>query len=158
MMPITFSFGDVVATFALALSAYATWKTFKFNERQNALIESQERLNKLLLDKEASEVVNIKKADLGATFVKLGSHKHRLKIWNKGKSAARNVLLDFPEGNDCLIQSDIDSKFPLEILETHQSVELIAAVSMDTKSKHPIKLIWSDDFSEHNEKMVFPTI
>lgn len=122
------------------------------------MIESQERLNKLLLEKEAGEVLNVKKADLGATFIKLGSSKYRLKIWNKGKSAARNVSLDFPEGNDCLIQSDIDAKFPLEILETHQSVELIAAVSMDSKSKHPIKLTWSDEFSEHNEKMVYPTI
>lgn len=157
-MPISISIGDAIATGALALSAYATWKTFKFNERQNTLIESQERLNKLLLDKEAGEVLNVKKADLGATFVKLGSNKHRLKIWNKGKSAARDVSLNFPEGNECLIQSDIDAKFPLEILETHQSVELIAAVSMDSKSKHPIKLTWSDEFSEHNEKMVYPTI
>lgn len=157
-MPISISIGDAIATGALMLSAYATWKTFKFNERQNALIESQERLNKLLLDKETGEIQSVKKADLGATFIKLGSTKYRLKIWNKGKSAARNVSLEFPEGNDCLIQSDIDSKFPLEILETHQSVELIAAVSMDTKSKHPIKLVWSDEFSEFNEKLVYPTI
>lgn len=157
-MPISISVGDAIATGALVLSAYATWKTFKFNERQNTLIESQERLNKLLLEKEAGEVLNVKKADLGATFIKLGSNKYRLKIWNKGKSAARNVSLDFPEGNDGLIQSDIDAKFPLEMLETHQSVELIAAVSMDSKSKHPIKLTWSDEFSEHNEKMVYPTI
>lgn len=157
-MPISISIGDAIATGALALSAYATWKTFKFNERQNTLIESQERLNKLLLDKEEGEVLNVKKADLGATFIKLGSNKYRLKIWNKGKSAARNVSLDFPEGNDCLIQSDIDAKFPLEILETHQSVELIAAVLMYSKSKHPIRLTWSDEFSEHNEKMVYPTI
>lgn len=157
-MPISISIGDLIATGALVLSAYATWKTFKFNERQNTLIESQERLNKLLLEKEAGEVLNVKKADLGATFIKLGSNQYRLKIWNKGKSAARNVSLDFPEGNDCLIPSDIDAKFPLEILETHQSVELIAAVSMESKSKHPIKLTWSDDFSENNEKMVYPTI
>lgn len=157
-MPISISIGDAIATGALALSSYATWKTFKFNEKQNMLIESQARLNKLLLEKETSEVLNIKKADLGATFIKLGSSKYRLKIWNKGKSAARNVSLEFPEGNDCLIQSDIDAKFPLEILETHQSVELIAAVSMNTKSKHPIKLIWSDEFSESNEKVVYPTI
>lgn len=157
-MPISISIGDAIATGALVLSAYATWKTFKFNERQNSLIESQERLNNLLLEKETGEVVNVKKADLGATFITLGTSKHRLKIWNKGKSAARNVSLDFPEGNECLIQSDIDSKFPLEILEAHQSVELIAGISIGSKSKHPIKLTWSDEFSEDNEKMVYPTI
>jgi hypothetical protein len=158
MMPLAISVGDAIATGALLLSAYATWTTFKFNQRQNKLIESQDRLNKLLLEKESTEILNIKKADLGATFIKIGSSNYRLKIWNKGKAAARNVTLDFPEGNDCLIQSDIDAKFPLETLDALQSVELIAAISLDSRSKHPIKLIWSDDFSEDNTKVVYPTI
>lgn len=157
-MSIQISTSDVIAIGALALSAYATWKTFRFNEKQNALNESQEKLNNLLLEKETGEIQNTKKADLGATFIKLGNSKYRLKIWNKGKSAAHNVSLQFPEGNDCLLQSDIDSKFPLEILETHQGVELIAFISMDTKGKHPIKLAWSDEYSDRNEKLVYPTI
>ncbi len=111
-----------------------------------------------MLDKEASEASSTKKADLGATFIKLGSNKYRLKIFNKGKSAARNVSIDFPEGNDCLIDSDIEAKFPLERMDPHQSVELIAAVHMKTKSKHVIKLSWSDDHAENNEKLVYPTI
>ena len=97
-------------------------------------------------------------ADLGASFVKLGSGKHRLKIWNRGKCTARNVTLEFPEGNSVLILSDIDQKFPLETLETQQSVELLAVISMGTKSKHAIKLIWSDDHRERNEKVVYPTL
>jgi len=156
-MVISVSTGDVIATGALLLSAYATWMTFRFNQRQKQLIESQDRLNKLLLEKEAGEVLNAQKANLGATFIKIGSNNHRLKIWNKGKASARNVTLDFPEGNECLIQSDINSKFPLETLDTHQSVELIAVLSMDSKSKHAIKLIWSGDFNDHNEKVVYPT-
>jgi hypothetical protein len=68
------------------------------------------------------------------------------------------VSLSFPDGNDCLVQSDIDSKFPLETLDTLQSVELIASISLGSKSKHSIKLTWSDDFSDHNEKVVYPTI
>jgi hypothetical protein len=155
MMPFPISVGDAIAIGALLLSAYATWTTFRFNQKQNKLIESQDRLNKLLLEKEATEILNIKKADLGATFIKIGSNNRRL---NKGKSAARNVSLSFPDGNDCLVQSDIDSKFPLETLDTLQSVELIASISLGSKSKHSIKLTWSDDFSDHNEKVVYPTI
>jgi glycosyltransferase involved in cell wall biosynthesis len=148
MMPFPISVGDAIAIGALLLSAYATWTTFRFNQKQN----------KLILEKEATEILNIKKADLGATFIKIGSNNRRLKIWNKGKSAARNVSLSFPDGNDCLVQSDIDSKFPLETLDTLQSVELIASISLGSKSKHSIKLTWSDDFSDHNEKVVYPTI
>jgi hypothetical protein len=136
--------GNVIAGIALLLSGYATWKTSK--------------LNKLLLEKETSEALKNKKADLGASFIKLGSSNYRLKIWNKGKAIARNVRIEFPEGNNNLILLDIDQKFPLESLDTFQAVELVTAVTMGTKRKHPIKLIWSDDFDEHNEKIVYPTI
>lgn len=157
-MPVTIDTGDIIAGMALLLSGYATWKTFRFNERQKSLIESQEKLNNLLLEKEANEVANDKKADLGASFIKLGNSKYRLKIWNKGKAPANNVRVEFPEGNDVLMQSEIDDKFPLESLDTYQSVELIAAVAMQTKRKHVIRLIWSDESGVDNEKMVYPTI
>ncbi|WP_205012787.1 hypothetical protein [Nitrosomonas sp. HPC101] len=158
MMPLSISASDVIAGLALLISAYAAWKTVQFNDRQKSLIESQEKLNQRLLEREESESISDKKADLGANFIKLGSSKYRLKIWNKGKTTARNVSIEFPEGNDCIVQSDVSEKFPLEALDTHQSVELIAAVHMDTKSKHAIKLIWSDEFSQHNEKTVYPTL
>lgn len=157
-MAFSFIPSDIVAGLAFILSAYATWKTVQFNDRQKSLIESQERLNRRLLEKEDDEDREERKADLGATFIKLGSNKYRLKIWNKGKGVARNVSIEALEGNDCLIQSDIDAKFPLEVLETHQSVELIAAVHMGTRSKHPLKLCWSDEFSTTNEKIVYPTL
>ena len=105
-----------------------------------------------------SEALVARKADLGASFVKLGSNKYRLKIWNKGRAPARNVHIDFPEGNDAVIDSEISEKFPLEILERHQAVELIAAVSMGTKRKHTVRLMWADDFSDNNEKTVYPTL
>jgi glycosyltransferase involved in cell wall biosynthesis len=157
-MAISFTPSDIVAGLALLLSAYATWKTVQFNEKQKSLIESQERLNRRLLEKEDAESNEEKKADLGATFIKLGSSNYRLKIWNKGKAVARNVSIEFPEGNDCLVESDIKGKFPLETLDTRQSVELIASVHMGTKSKQTIKLCWADDLSATNEKVVYPTL
>jgi len=157
-MPVTVNTGDIIAGLALLLSCYAIFKTSKFNERQKSLIESQEKLNNLLLEKEQSEAANDKKADIGATFIKLGSSKYRLKIWNKGKATARNIRIDFPNGNDVLFQSEIDEKFPLESLEQYQAVELISAVTTETKRKHTICLIWSDDSGEDIEKIVYPTI
>ena len=149
---------EFLATVALLLSAYATWKTLKFNERQKSLIESQELLNQRLLAREDTEQRVGKQAEMGATFVKIGSSSYRLKIWNKGKSAARNVRIEFPDGNDCFIESDVQSKFPLEVLEPHQFVELIAAVGMDTKRKHTISLLWSDELQTHNQKTLYPTL
>jgi len=158
MTSFSFSVSDVIASLALLISAFVAWKTAQFNNRQESLIESQEKLNLRLLEREDAESKSNKKADLGATFIKLGSNKYRLKIWNKGKATARNVSIEFPEENDCIIQSEVTEKFPLEALDTHQSVELIASVHAGTKSKHAIKLIWSDESSQLNEKTVYPTL
>lgn len=153
-----FTLGDIFAGLALLLSIYATWMTTHFNNRQKSLIESQELLNKRLLAREDDQASADRQADLGASFIKLGDSKWRLKVFNKGKAAAHNVTLSFPGGNDCFIQSDIDSKFPLEILEPRQSVELIAAIDQGSKRKHAISLAWADGFSDSNEKTVYPTL
>lgn len=72
-MAFTVDAANIIAGMALLLSGYATWITLKFNKRQQSLIESQEKLNNLLLEKESNEAENSKKADLGASFIKLGS-------------------------------------------------------------------------------------
>lgn len=149
---------DFIALLALAVSAYAAWMTARFNERQKSLIETQERLNRLLLEKEQGDVVANKKADLGATIVRLSNDNYRLRIWNKGKAPAKNVSIFFPEGNALTDEGDISEKFPLQALDTHQSVDLMAFVSMDTKSKHVIQLTWSDDANLENEKTIYATL
>lgn len=157
-MPLTIDMSDVIAGLAFLLSSYATWQTVSFNKKQKSLIESQEKLNNLLLNKENQDALNDKSANLGASFIKLGSSKYRLKIWNKGSSTARNVRIEFLEGNDVIINSEVIEKFPMESLEKHQSVELIASVHMKTKRKHVIRLIWEDDAQYHNEKLSYPTL
>lgn len=157
-MPVTIDAGDVIAGLAFLLSGYATWQTVSFNKKQKSLVESQEKLNNLLFEKENEGIVKEKSADLGASFIKLGSSKYRLKIWNKGSATARNVRIEFPEGNDVVIGSEVSDKFPMESLERHQSVELIAAVHMQTKRKHVVRLIWEDDVQTHNEKLSYPTL
>ena len=93
-MSINFGAGEIIACLALISSGYATWRTGRFNEKQKSLIEGQKELTNLLLEKEKGDVLGDKQADLSATFVKLGSSKHRLKIWNKGNATARNVKLN----------------------------------------------------------------
>lgn len=152
------AFSDVVAATALLISALTAWQTIRFNKRQQSLIESQEQLNNLLLQRGEEESAEDRRADIGATIVKLGSGNYRLKIWNKGKTAAKNVQISFPEGNDIIAEPEIAEKFPLEILDTYQAVELIAYVHLNTKRKHVVHLTWSDGFKENNEKTVYPTL
>lgn len=90
--------------------------------------------------------------------MKLGSSKYRLKVFNKGQAPAHNVIIEFPDGNDVVPTSEIREPFPMEILEQHQSVDLIAAVHMGRALKQTVVLKWSDDSSETNEKTVYLTV
>ena len=139
-------------------SGYAIWTTSRFNKRQLSLIESQEQLNKRLLKQSESDDAAARKADIGANFVKLGSSTYRLKVFNKGKAAARNVRIEFPDGESPVLDSEVAEKFPMEVLEQYQSVELIAAVHIGMRVKHTAVLRWEDDHSDSNEKTVYLTI
>lgn len=120
-------------------------------------METQERLNRVLLERETHEAAHDKSADLGASFLKLGRSSYRLKIYNKGKAIARNVRIEFPDGNSLISQDDIDAKFPFEIFDVHQSVELIAAIALESKPKLAVKLLWDDDSRVDNQKLIYPT-
>lgn len=138
-----FGFSEAIALIAVVVAFYYGWQNSK--------------LTKKLLAKEQGEAEAKSRADLGANFVKIGRN-YRLKIFNRGSAAARNVRVGFEDDEDhCFSQQDIDSKFPHERMEPHQGVELMAAIRWGSR-KHPIKLIWDDDFKTNNEKMVYPTI
>jgi hypothetical protein len=159
-MSFSFSFdlSGCVALAALALSGYSTWKTFQFNRKQEALIKSQALLTELQSKRELAEAADSQRADLGAAFVKLGSNQHRLKVFNQGKATARHVEIDFPEGNQFVLSSDVTSKFPLETLDRYQSVQLIAAVHMGSPSKTVVRLRWEDGDGEKRTKVLHPTL
>jgi len=141
---------DYIALFALLFSIYATYKSQKFSSIQN-------QLNLLMIDKEKRESLVSDKADLGANFTKVGNKSHRLKIFNKGKGKALNINIDFPEGNDLIAKDDINSKFPLELLEYGQSLELISFPHMGSKKKLAVKLNWSNENGTEEEKTLYPT-
>jgi hypothetical protein len=148
---------DIVAGLALLIAAYSAWKTVQFNKRQTAFEETNERLNLLLIEREASESEAAKRADVSANFYKAGHNKYRLKVFNKGKGAARNVRFEALDGADLFIENDIARKFPVPVMEQHASVELIAAVHMGSPSRAHIKLIWDDDTGQAREKELHPT-
>ncbi len=151
------SVSDAIAILALALSAYATWRSHRFKAKEAELMELQGKVNSLVLEKEQREAEQAGRAELGASFVSIGSKKHRLKIYNKGKVQARDVTIEFLDGNEIVRGSEIEDKFPMHI-DPGQAVELIAAVHMGTKRKHALRLKWKDEDSSEREKDVYPTL
>lgn len=150
-------FSELVSIAAIGISAYATWNSIRFNKRQEAFIESQEKLNAQLLEKQNAESEDAKKAKLAARFINSGPNKHKLKIYNQGKASAKNVKIEFPDDDPIFIESEIQAKFPHERLDTYDSIELIAVRSFGSKSKYAITLIWDDDYLKNNTKTFYPT-
>lgn len=150
---------NTISSLALVTSVIALVITHNFNRRQKSLIESQEKLNNILLSKELQSTENDKRADLGATFLKVGTRgSYRLKVWNKGKCTAKNITLTFPDGNDVIPDSELKSKTPIVSLEPQTGVEFIAAIHMGTEPKQAINLTWDDDTGNGISKIIHLTI
>ena len=149
--------GDVVAGLALIIAIYSTWKSDRFNKRQAEFEKTNERLNLLLIEKEAGESKAAKCADVSANFYKSGKDTYRLKVFNKGKGIAKNIRFEVLDGGELFIDSDIARKFPVPTMEQHASVELLASVHMGSPSRAHIKLIWDDEAGQGHEKELHPT-
>ena len=145
--------GALVALAALIVSLVSLHKTNKFGE-------TTDRLNRMLIDRETAESISEKKADISANLYERGKHDYRLKIFNKGKGRAKNVrITDLDSKSNSLLMADeIREKFPLPILEQHQSVDLIAAVHLGSRLRTHIKLQWDDETGTDFAKELTPTI
>ncbi|MGN7509086.1 hypothetical protein [Aeromonas salmonicida] len=141
------SLTDAIALLALLLSAYSIYKTIEFNRRQNEFSSTADHLNKLLLRKEKDDAVSTISADLNARIVKIGNG-HRLKIYNKGKSPARNIRVKYPDVEGFSI---IDDTQPLDIIQPGGNFDLIVATGLGAPSAVTIKLIWDDERGRDRE-------
>jgi len=145
-------FSAVVALVALIISVISMHKANKFGS-------TADRLNQMLIEREQAEGIASKKADLSANMIKFGKNDYRLKIFNRGKGTALKVrLIDLAGDSSVLIASDIQRKFPVPILEQHQSIELIAAVTLSAGPSGHIKLQWDDETGVDHEKELTPII
>jgi len=119
---------------AFLISCYALWRTEKFRNFEKEQIEIRKELDLLLLNQQKQIIVKSKSADFGARILLRAKDDKKLELFNNGMATARQVNIEFPEGNHILIESDIRTKFPLETMEPGQSVQLIVADSFDVWS------------------------
>ncbi|WP_227675895.1 hypothetical protein [Klebsiella variicola] len=100
------------------------------------------------------------KAELGARLVKIAKNNYRLKIFNRGRVEARNIGIHFPDndGSEYLSMHDVEDKFPYEVLHPQHGIEILAGISLGSKTKYRIKLIWDDNYKKRNEEEFFISI
>lgn len=148
-----FAFSDVVSLGALGVSIWSMKRTNDYNRRAD-------RLNALLIERESLESESQKRADVSANFVKVGTNSYRLKVFNKGIGTATNVRLETLDDKAAalLMSDDLASKFPLPVLEQHQSIEVHARVHMQSPNRAQIRLLWDDASGKDRQKEIFPTL
>lgn len=148
-------FGSLASAFlallALIVSIISMRKSNKFGK-------TADRLNLLLINKEQEEGHTAKRADISANLIKVGKSDYRLKVFNRGKGTARNVkLTDLDGENSIIIAGSIEEKFPVPILEQHQSIELITFIGYNSKFRTHIKLEWDDETGSGHMKELTPS-
>lgn len=157
-MNLTPDLGDLLALGALVVSVWAVVTTKRFNQRQLNFERTAERLNHLLIEKEASENQAQRRADLGVAIYKAGRSDYRMKVFNRGKAAARNVRLEEIAEEGFLIRNDLAEKFPAPVLEPHAVIELHVFFHLSSASRTQIRLTWDDDFGADQTKDFYPTV
>lgn len=155
---------DIIASLALLVTVIcqvrSELKSKKSDSEQRVMKEEQDRLRKLLLQKETNSAINEMKAELGARLVKISKNNYRLKIFNRGKIEARNIQIQFPDNDadEYLVMRDIADKFPYEVLHPQHGIEILAYMTFGGKSKYRLKLIWDDKYKKGNEEEFFVSI
>lgn len=133
----------LVSCIALMLAVFTYFKHDRKLKKQEHL------LNEYQLSKITEEQAEGRKAIVRANIVKLSSGKRTIKIYNAGKSRARNVNVLWPSGNDMLhiFNEDI---FPYEFINPQDSTELNALIIKDNVSTVKIQLTWDDEYQSEN--------
>lgn len=78
-------------------------------------------------------------------------YTYRVRINNDGPEDAENVNLNFPDGNDPVIESEYKTKLPIELLPVNSDYDLIAGVDYDTSPPFKAEINWKDSKGEHSK-------
>ena len=156
-MDLQIDVGDGVAVAAFVIAVWSAVRTDRFNKRQTVFEQTSERLNLILIGKEAEESEAQKRADISANFYQAGKGDYRLKVFNRGRGTAKNVKFESMDQGSLFMEDDIMHQFPIPRLEQHQSIELIGAMHNDSPRRAHIKLTWDDESGQGHAKELHPS-
>jgi len=146
----TIRLGDVSAAIAILLSLISLVRTRKLAKLQSDVLVLELQLKELRLESERAEREKSGKADIGARFIRYGYRGgYRLKVFNKGKSVAKNIKLEVLDDGGIVL---LDNIFPLEELEQDQSVELPVSVHLNSAKVMKLGFSWDDESGSNRQK------
>ena len=133
--------GIIISIFALAFATLTYFKHDLKIKKQDAIINSYQ-IEKIKLEKEQE-----KKAIIEANVISHTKGKRIIKIYNKGKSIAKNVTVNIPENDGYSI---LKNPCPIDIKPLN-SIEIIIIVFNNDPDKIEIDFEWKDDFNDKNK-------
>ncbi len=119
---------------------------FIYFKRDSKLKRQEYNLNKYQLEKNNTEKDNEKKAIIVVKTIQVKSGVSILRVYNKGKSNAKNVDVLFPENEYIHI---FKTPCPLDILPTNY-IEIEIYLLLNAPKKIDIEIKWSDEFKPMN--------
>lgn len=116
--------------------------------KHDSKIKAQEKLiNDYQLDKIEEEKIQKTQAIVRASLIK-GNKGHRiLRVYNKGKAAARNVRLIIKDEPDYLYATN---PFPFPALNESENVDLNIHLHMGSPDNISFEIIWDDEYKANN--------
>lgn len=123
-----------------------TWGAFTFWFYDRKTKKQDEKINSYTLAKIEEEKVEGKKALVEANLISKGKGNYTLKIFNKGKSEARNIRVEYVEKGSNYNVMDFDV-FPHSHLSPNNDHIDLNAISCGA-NKMNFALIWDDDFAK----------
>lgn len=133
-------FGIIISICSLALSLYTYFKHDSKIKKQSA------RLNKYQLEKIEKEKESEQKAILESNVIKGDRGKRIVKVYNKGKSIAKNVIVTFPNEEGFTVTNNPS---PIDI-RPQQGIDILLFMYESPFNKTDIEITWSDNFKESN--------
>lgn len=131
----------IISSSALLLSLYTYLKHDKKIKKQSSLI------NEFQLTKLKKETESEKKAKIEANIIKGEKGKRTIKVFNKGKALAKNVVVTFLEQPNISLTNYPES---LDIRPQH-AMEITFYAFIGSPDTLQINFEWEDELSKNNK-------
>lgn len=143
---------EIAALIISAVSLVIAIMSFAFSSKSQHL---QDRVNEIELKLKEYELAEKEKEQQKAPCVEarinhIANEKYRIKIWNSGNAAAKNVTASWDEGSQFLFFDQ--EKMPFELLEPQKSFELAISTYYGSPRKLCITTTWEDGDGEKHSK------
>ena len=138
--------GDIISS-ALSLLAIALTIIVYF-KHDKKLKKQEEKLYAYQLKKIDDEESESKKAQIRGNIIKEQKEGRTLRIFNSGKTIARNIRIDYLSNMNGIIVRD--NHFPFEMLNPQYKTEIYLLLCEGAYNLK-IKFLWDDEFQKNNE-------